>query len=169
MFAFQVSSLFCPLNPSTTHHQTPASWWSGWWATFLGNFFPKSIFCKCIFAKCTQFASLFAKILPVFMASQKGCWRQAIKFHTLTELADTLTRTKNEVKIYTFLQESVNIFGVFPICECLKNLRKFDIKSVLENVLCQVYSPAVPLLRWKDQQVGSLKRKREGTWSLIQS
>ena len=76
---------------------------------------------------------------------------------------------KNEVNIYTFLQESVNIFGVFPICECLKNLRKFDIKSVLENVLCQVYSPAVPLLRWKDQQVGSLKRKREGTWSLIQS
>ena len=33
--------------------------------------------------------------------------------------------------------------------------------SISQNVLCEVYSPAVPLLRWKDQQVGSLKRKRE--------
>ena len=42
----------------------------------------------------------------------------------------------------------------------LKSWKVWQI-SVLRSVLCQVYSPVVPLFRWKDQQVGSLKRRRD--------
>ena len=83
-----------PAPPTTKHqHHDGQGDEQHFWETFSQKVF---------------FVSVFLQSVSLRVYLQRSCpflWPRRGDADTLTELADTLTRTKNEVKIYTFLQE----------------------------------------------------------------